>query len=460
MVVVTQRGGQPPLNAQVGDAITFSNISVFGSSTWAVTLAYTSNSVVDHVKVMPRPGSGFIGSNGDGIHLHHALQNNHIRHSYVTRTLDDAIAIDALPIATVIRQTGPRQIRVSREFFARFPNGTRVNLVAATTRESEGGTIASQDPPDSVSPVLNGEVDLTLDQDLPAISAGTKMVFGTADLRGGGSSIEDNIIDDIPYGRGIWIGGNRGVTIQRNSIIGPTSNGGIVVFQSMGQGQDPAPPAHDLVIQSNAVMGSLGPMASGAYSQIAVAAVIVASLDSAKQFAQIAPNTNITIRSNYIADSGRAGVWIGELDGGLLQDNVIVRWNQHPELPYHGVTPQTRDQLVADAKQALVTRLSVRVNGVNNRGQSDSTLTGAVSLNRVAASLPAEPSTGTIIVQPNVPGLEWSAQSDASWISIVSGQLGTGTDRVEYSVEANTAGAPREGRITIAGVIFEITQDP
>src|SRR5207247_165605 len=122
VVVVTQRVGQAPLRAFFGDAITFSNISVFGSASWAVNLELTSNSVVDHVKVMPRPGSGLIGSNGDGIHIHHAWQNNHVRNSYVTRTLDDAIAIDSLSIATVLRQTGPRQIRVKRYESLRFPN--------------------------------------------------------------------------------------------------------------------------------------------------------------------------------------------------------------------------------------------------------------------------------------------------------------------------------------------------
>ena len=380
VVAVTQRVGQSVLKASVADAITFSNISVFGSSSWAVNLEFTSNSVVDRVKVMPRPGSGLIGSNGDGIHLHHAFHNNHVRNSYVTRTLDDAIAIDALSVATVIRQTGPRQIRVSRELSARFPNGTRVNFVAATTHESEGGSIVSQDPPDSVSPVQNGEVELTLDRDLPNIPAGTEIVFGTAALRGAGSSIEDNIVGEVPFGQGIWISGTHGVTIQRNSI-GHTSNAGIGVRQ--GTASFPGPPARDLIIQSNAVVGSLGPMASGSGSQLAVGAILVASTDSANAFAQIAPNTNITIRSNYIADSGRAGMWIGQVDGGLLQDNVIVRWNQHPELPYHGVNAQTQSQLVADAKQALVTRLSVRVNGVNNRGQAESTLTGAVTLTGV-----------------------------------------------------------------------------
>src|SRR5207245_6962322 len=36
--VVTQRIGQAPVRAFFGDAITFSNISVFGSGSWAVNL--------------------------------------------------------------------------------------------------------------------------------------------------------------------------------------------------------------------------------------------------------------------------------------------------------------------------------------------------------------------------------------------------------------------------------------
>jgi hypothetical protein len=456
VVVVTQRVGQAPLKASVGDAITFSSISVFGSGSWAVNLEYTSNSVVDHVKVMPRPGAGLVGSNGDGIHFHHALQNNHVRNSFVTRTLDDAFAIDSLSVASVLLQSGPRQIRVKRDANARFPNGTRVNFVDVTTREFEGGVIVSQNPPDTVSPVSNGEVDLTLDRDVAAIPAGTEMVYGTPDWRGAGSSIDDNTVEYVPFGRGIWLSGNQGVTIQRNSV-GPTSNGGIVVYQGMTP--TPGPPARDIVIHSNTVAGSLGPMASGSGSQLAIGAVMVASTDSGNAFPQVARNTNITIRSNSITDSGRAGVWIGQLDGGTVQDNVIVRWNQHPELPYFGVPAQTQAQLVQDATQPVVTRLSSNVTTTNN-SVSASTPAGAVSLSEQSASVPARSSRGTIIVQPNVRGLVWSARSDAAWISVVAGRLDTGTDRVEYAVAENTTGVARRGSITIAGVAFSITQAP
>lgn len=458
VVVVTQRGGQQPLKASGGDAITFSNISVFGSAGWAVMFEDTSNSIVDHVKVMPRPGTGLVGSNADGIHFFNVRQNNHIRNSYVKGTLDDAIIMDSIYIATVVRQSSPRQIRVKRRVFKRFPNGTFVNVVdSLTTQESKGATIVSQDPPDSDSVAANSEVDLTLDQDLPNLAAGTGIVFGTPESRGAGSSIEDNVVDYVPFGRGIWISGAQGITVQRNSV-GPTSFGGIVVSQN--QPDYLGPPSHDIVIQNNSVMGSLGPMASGAGSYFATGAVIVSSQANGGAFAQIATNTNITIRNNYVADSGRAGIWLGEIEPGTVQDNVIVRWNRHPELPYNGVAPQVASQLAQDAMQPIVSRIAANVNAKNNKTEIASNLAGAVTLDQASASLPAASSTGTIIVEPNVPGMEWSAQSDVSWISIVSPQSSKGSGKVQYAVTANTTGASQLGLIRIAGVVFSVTQAP
>jgi hypothetical protein len=65
-----------------------------------------SHSTVDHVRVVPRQGA-LISANADGIHFVDAGLDNHIRRSFVTRTLDDAIAIDSLDPATVVSQTGP-----------------------------------------------------------------------------------------------------------------------------------------------------------------------------------------------------------------------------------------------------------------------------------------------------------------------------------------------------------------
>lgn len=54
-------------------------------------------------------------------------------------------------------------------------------------------------------------------------------------------------------------------------------------------------------------------------------------------------------------------------------------------------------------------------------------------------------------------GCSWSAVSNDSWITINSGNSGTGNGTVNYSVSANTGGA-RNGTMTIAGQSFPVSQ--
>jgi len=55
-------------------------------------------------------------------------------------------------------------------------------------------------------------------------------------------------------------------------------------------------------------------------------------------------------------------------------------------------------------------------------------------------------------------GLSWTAVSNASWITVTSGMVGTGNGTVTYTVAVNATGAPRSGTITIAGVTFTVYQ--
>ena len=55
-------------------------------------------------------------------------------------------------------------------------------------------------------------------------------------------------------------------------------------------------------------------------------------------------------------------------------------------------------------------------------------------------------------------GCTWNATSNDSWVSIISGNNGTGNGTVNYSVSANTATTQRAGTITIAGQIFSVNQ--
>jgi YVTN family beta-propeller protein len=61
----------------------------------------------------------------------------------------------------------------------------------------------------------------------------------------------------------------------------------------------------------------------------------------------------------------------------------------------------------------------------------------------------------TVATQSNCP---WTAVSNDSWITIQSGNSGTGNGTVYYSVDQNT-GAARTGTITVGGQTFTVTQD-
>jgi hypothetical protein len=55
-------------------------------------------------------------------------------------------------------------------------------------------------------------------------------------------------------------------------------------------------------------------------------------------------------------------------------------------------------------------------------------------------------------------GVAWTAVSNVSWLSIVTGTSGIGNGSVTFSVAANLTGAQRVGTLTIAGQTFTVTQ--
>ena len=55
-------------------------------------------------------------------------------------------------------------------------------------------------------------------------------------------------------------------------------------------------------------------------------------------------------------------------------------------------------------------------------------------------------------------GCDWTAASNASWLTIISALNGSGNETVSYVVRDNFGGAPRTGTLTIAGRTFTITQ--
>jgi hypothetical protein len=93
---------------------------------------------------------------------------------------------------------------------------------------------------------------------------------------------------------------------------------------------------------------------------------MVDSINNIGAFASLPVNSNITIEANDIFDSGRSGIWVGELNGGTIRDNVINGYDRHPELPLFGVSLVEKAQLLEDFTHAIVIHYSHNVSETNN----------------------------------------------------------------------------------------------
>ena len=457
-VVVYARGGGPIFWVFYGNGLTFSNIAIYGAQ--GVQLLSTSNSTMKNMRFAPRPGSGLVGGVG-GIGILPPGPNNHILNCYVARTLDDALVFEESGPATVVSQSGSRQLTVANQGY-RFPNGTAMNFVdPGTTLESVGGVIVDQNPPDNPNPMA-GNVTLTFDRDLPTIAPGTFMVFGSASTRGQGSTVEDSLIEDTYGGHGILLQGVEGIIVQRN-VVRRTSMAGIHVDQSADAAVDSAdlnPPSHDVIISDNVLEATLGPAPCGTGIQFCLGAIeIVSTNNQAFGFASSPANTNITVQNNYIADTGRSGIWIGELNGGTLQDNLVIRSSQNPTLGgTSGIPAQFASQVMQDALVPVVIHYSSAVAEVGDTISATSPIMAPVTMTPPNAALPEAGGAGSFNLQTAVTGFGWNAASDSSWLTVTSTVPGSGSGTVQYSVAPNATGAARMGNIMIAGVAFPVLQ--
>lgn len=454
--VVGLRGSGPPLLVWWSDSVTLSNINLYGVSERAVSLHESTNSTVDNVRVEPRPGVGLIGSTGDGIHFEMTRQNNHIRNCYVTRTMDDGLIMDSGDAAIIANLVSSTEILVQREGYVRFPN-TAMNFVdPITTLEFTGATIATENPPDSDQPAYNGAVDVTFQQDLPTVAVGQAMVIADPNLRGHGSTIEDSTVEDTYGGRAIWLNGVVGVAVQRN-VIRRSSLGGIVVSEDTEA--YPSPPAHDIVIQDNVLEGNLAPAANGTGSENALASIqVVSSNNQDFAFATSSSNTNISLLRNYIADSGRSGIWVGETNVGSISNNLVARWNEHPELPIWGIPSQFVTQVLDDFASAIVTHYNTGVTSSNNTTDSSNAVTEPVTVSPPLENVTWNGATGSFAVTPAIADFSWSVKSDSDWLTVTSSSPLTGNGTVEYSVAPNAGTTFRTGHIVVAGTEFTVTQ--
>lgn len=83
--------------------------------------------------------------------------------------------------------------------------------------------------------------------------------------------------------------------------------------------------------------------------------------------------------------------------------------------------------------------------------------TCSYSISPTAQSLSQAASSGSVSVTATG-GCNWTAASNADWITIDSGSSGTGNGTVNFSAAPNTSASPRAGTLTVAGQSFSVAQ--
>jgi len=68
--------------------------------------------------------------------------------------------------------------------------------------------------------------------------------------------------------------------------------------------------------------------------------------------------------------------------------------------------------------------------------------------------------TGEFTVTSSNSDCQWTAVSDVSWIEIVSGESGTGSKKLSFSIQENNLSSERTGHITINDINYTIVQNP
>lgn len=86
--------------------------------------------------------------------------------------------------------------------------------------------------------------------------------------------------------------------------------------------------------------------------------------------------------------------------------------------------------------------------------------TCSYALSASSAAFNGAGGSSSVNVTASGPSCQWSAISNANWILISAGSSGAGNGTVFFSVSALSSPAPRSGTLTIAGLVFTVTETP
>jgi hypothetical protein len=250
---LTWRAGVATISGNQNASLTLQNISVYASGYVGIGIGNSSKTIIDHVQVIPRPGTDrLISSNADGIHLSHAGAHNMVSNSTVHRGCDDGIAIDGQWSAIVSGPANGDTVQVT-------PNGGPLTVGESVEFISIlDATIVDTATIIAASAPSGGRVTLTLDHAVGGLQQGFGVTPADASLRGGGTVLTGNLVHEEVFARGIYPAGVKNVSVTGN-MTEATNQAGILVEQDEGLSYSyKTGPSSGIAITNNIVDSALG----------------------------------------------------------------------------------------------------------------------------------------------------------------------------------------------------------
>lgn len=320
--VYVARAGGGAVDVHASSDVVIENVTVYASTTSAVTLLQADRVTVRGLTVAIAPDTDRLNStNADGVHCQQARIGPRIEDSRFEGMSDDAINIYTVPnlVRRVISNTriavsGAGQMRV----------GDELEIWDPITGALRGhATIAALD-------VESGEMLVTLDRDVPGTQAGAD--YRTADhvynrdASGEGFAIVHNTFENHRR-YAIFIKSGRGL-IEGNTIRNLSGNG-IVIANEPDWPEGPM--SREIIIRGNLIehvgfSGSYGLQPDGA-------AIHIKGNKLGFGLAAWRGQRGITIESNTIRDWPRNAIYLGSADGVTLRDNRLETVVRRADIP-------------------------------------------------------------------------------------------------------------------------------
>ena len=387
--VYTDRGGPHTIQFDTATNCTVHNVSIYAGGAMGLTFPGAVNMTVDHVQVIPRPGTTrLISTNADGIHGTFAGPNNVVTNNILRRTCDDSLAYDDPWAATISAKPNGASIMVQRYATLPIPVGASLSFVDPDTEAMLGtANVVSESPALAKQTMTAGEtITLTLDHAPAGLANGVGVIDNDPTLHGSGSVMQYNLVQEGVFSRGIWLSGVSNINVHDN-LIQKTSKTGIFVQQMNGSGVLNGP-SSNITIKNNLVDNAINYGGPSIGPIVTAASIHTVAENTQADQVTTSPHSGIVVTGNRVTNSPRSGIRLENVAGGDVSNNIIQGYGLNPSVNLYLIPGccETMSQYLADFTMPVLMTNSGNVTQAGNVPTAD--LSNLLSISSTASGTP------------------------------------------------------------------------